>query len=425
MTEAQLADERTIHAGIDDLVTAYRSHLQSLVQIPSPIGEEFAAQAEVARLMTEIGLTVDVFDIDPETLAGVAGFTAPKRAYEGRPCVVGTLKGQGGGRSIALNAHIDTAPIDPAGKWTHPPFEGRIDGGYLFGRGAWDDKAGVIEALLVADAIKRSRIKLRGDLVVQIVVEDEATGNGTLACLARGHRTDAAIIVDGTWPERFIVSHLGQVWFQVDLHGRSAPASVASRGANPLEAVGPLLKRLRALVDERNATVAAWGANTAPYFVNVGQASAGAWEGAVPSGCVLRGQFGFAPPDLPETARAALVAAIRDVQSEPEWPAGVSATIAFDGLETPVVVGDASNEIVLTLSATIARLQGRPLVESVISGHCDIRHFLSNSSQGPIPVCLYGPGGGKNAHAEDEYFDLTHLPIVARNLASVVLEWCR
>ena len=140
--------------------------------------------------------------------------------------------------------------------------------------------------------------------MIQVVVEDEATGNGTLACLARGHRTDAAIIVDGTWPERFIVSHLGQLWFRVDLHGRSAPASVATRGANPLDAVGPLLRRLRAFVDERNAGAAPWGANTTPYFVNIGHASSGAWEGAVPTGCALRGQFGFPPPDTPETARA-------------------------------------------------------------------------------------------------------------------------
>jgi acetylornithine deacetylase len=226
--------EQRLHDALDALVPTYRGHLQELVRIPSPIGSEGAAQDVVARLMSAIGLSVDVFDIDPSALSGVAGFTAPGRHYAGRPCVVGTLKGSGGGRSLALNAHIDTAPIDPAGTWTHPPYSGAIDGDHLFGRGAWDDKAGVIECVMVADAVKRSGLDMRGDLVIQIVVEDEATGNGTLACLARGHRADAAIIVDGTWPERFIVSHMGQIWFRVDLHGRSAPASVGNRGSHPL-----------------------------------------------------------------------------------------------------------------------------------------------------------------------------------------------
>ena len=417
-------DERRLHDTIDDLTPAYRHLLQSLVKIPSPIGDESAAQQEVARVMRGIGLSVDVFDIDPIALGHVAGFVAPTRTYRERPCVVGTLKGDGGGRSITLNAHIDTAPVDPSGVWTYPPYDGHIDGDRLFGRGAWDDKAGVIEILLVADAIKRSGLKLKGDLVIQVVVEDEATGNGTLACLARGHRSDAAIIVDGTWPERFIVSHLGQLWFRVDLRGRSAPASVASRGANPLEAVGPLLTQLRHFVHQRNAAATAWGANTTPYFVNIGQASSGAWEGAVPSGCTLRGQFGFPPPETPQTARKILTEALQQASSHADWPADVTVAVAFDGLQTPVVVGDASNAMVRALSATVERLQGKTLIESVISGHCDIRHFLSNPWQPAIPVCLYGPGGGKNAHSEDEYFDLSHLPVVARNLSSVVLEWC-
>jgi len=420
-----VSDERRLHHTIDDLIPAYRELLQTLVRIPSPIGDESAAQREVARVMRSIGLSVDVFDIDPATLGHVPGFVAPARAYRDRPCVVGTLKGDESGRSITLNAHIDTAPIDPGGSWTHPPYSGHIDGDRLFGRGAWDDKAGVIEVLLVADAIKRSGLKLKGDLVIQVVVEDEATGNGTLACLARGHRTDAAIIVDGTWPERFIVSHLGQLWFRIDLHGRSAPASVAARGANPLDAVGPLLRQLRNFVHERNASATPWGANPSPYFVNIGHASSGAWEGAVPTGCTLRGQFGFALPDTPETARETLTAALREASGDPAWPADVTVTVVFDGLQTPVVIGDASNAMVQALSTTIARLQGKALVESVISGHCDIRHFLSNPWQPAIPVCLYGPGGGKNAHSEDEYFDLSQLPVVARNLSSVVFEWCR
>jgi acetylornithine deacetylase/succinyl-diaminopimelate desuccinylase-like protein len=200
---------------------------------------------------------------------------------------------------------------------------------------------------------------------------------------------------------------------------------VASRGANPLLAIGPLARQFRALVDQRNAVAKPWGANTAPVFINLGQAAGGAWEGAVPTGASLRGQFGFVLPDTPETAAAAVTAALERAQRDPEWPAGVTGQVVIDGLQTPVVFGDAANPIVKSLTSTIERLQGKALQESVISGHCDIRHFLSNPWSPAIPVCLYGPGGGKNAHSEDEYFDLSHLPLVGRNLASVALEWCR
>ena len=121
MRESKLAAERRVHEAIDTLTPAYRSLLQTLVRIPSPIGEEAGAQREVERAMRHIGLITDVFDIDRKALAGVPGFAAPARDYANRPCVVGTLKGAGGGRSIALNAHIDTAPVDAFGHWTHQP----------------------------------------------------------------------------------------------------------------------------------------------------------------------------------------------------------------------------------------------------------------------------------------------------------------
>jgi len=418
------AVEQKVHEAIDALVPAYRDWLQALVRIPSPIGEEAAAQREVERAMRALALTTDVFDIDPRALASVPGFAAPRRSYAGRPCVVGTMKGAGNGRSIALNAHVDTAPIDPGGRWTHPPYSGHIEGNLLYGRGSWDDKAGIVESLLVCEALRKSGVTLRGDVVVQIVVEDEATGNGTLACLARGHHTDAAIVVDGTWPERFIVSHMGQLWFRIDLEGRSAPASVASRGANPLAAVGPLLRHIEAFVAARNANTAPWGTNTAPAFINIGHVHAGAWPGAVPSGCSLHGQFGFVPPDTPAAARQALTEMVMNTADDRAWPADVRLSIAFDGLETPVVVGDPGNPVVRSLESTLSRLRGAVLQESVISGHCDLRHFYDNPWRPGIPACLYGPGGGRNAHSEDEYFNLDHLPVVARSLASVVLEWC-
>ena len=294
----------------------------------------------------------------------------------------------------------------------------------MYGRGAWDDKAGVAEMLLVAEAIKVAGVQLRGNLVLTSVVDDETMGNGTLAALSRGHVADGAIIVDGTWPERFIVSHLGQIGFRITLLGRSAPASVAWRGANPLHAVGAVVQSLRDLVERKNAAAVPWGANAAPTFVNIGRAEAGAWAGAVPCACVLDAQYGFAPPDTPASARQELTAALESAQEGSGWPQDVGAKIDFNGLETPVVIGDPENAVVRLLSGAVQRLRERRLEASIISGHCDLRHYQSNPWRPSIPACLYGPGGGRNAHAEDEYFELDHLRLVAENLASAVLEWC-
>jgi acetylornithine deacetylase len=112
------AEPRVLEA-IDRLEPAYRSLLQALVRIPSTVGEEAEAQALVSRHMREIGLTVDSFDIDAEALRPLAAFNPSPRNYAGRPCVVGRMSGTGGGRSLLLNAHIDTVPVDTLNAWTY------------------------------------------------------------------------------------------------------------------------------------------------------------------------------------------------------------------------------------------------------------------------------------------------------------------
>ena len=98
------------------------------------------------------------------------------------------------GKSLILNGHIDVVPTGPLDMWSSPPFEPRISGGWMYGRGAGDMKAGLAANLAALDALARLGLKPAGDVYVQSVVEEECTGNGALACLQRGYRADAAII---------------------------------------------------------------------------------------------------------------------------------------------------------------------------------------------------------------------------------------
>ena len=411
--------EARVLAAIDRLEPAYRDLLQSLVRTPSPVGEEGAAQAIVAGHMRDIGLDVDVFDINPSDFSGDARFNSSPHSYAGRPCVVGKRKGSGGGRSLVLNAHIDTVPVDAAETWTFPPYGGVIDGARIYGRGAADDKAGVVECLLVAHALREAGLELAGDLLVASVVEDESTGNGSLAAVQRGHVGDGVVIVDGTWPERFIVSHMGHVSFQIRLPGVAGHAT--STGPNPIAAVGQVVTALQHYVSGRNlAQQTPWGTNARPHFINFGMVRGGVWPGSVPADCVIEGQCGFPPPESCAGARDALREVLRDLAQSPEWPLATPASITFAGLETPPQVGDPHNPLVNLLVETVRERHGADLLESVIAGHCDLRHYTATTSA----ACLYGPGGGRNVHGADEYFELAHLPLVAGNLACVALRWC-
>ena len=410
-------------ASIDRLLPRYRELLQELVRTPSPVGGEGDAQALVATHMQQIGLDVRSFDIDPGALQHLPGFNPTTRDYAGRPCVVGKAKGSGSGRSLLLNAHIDTVPVESSETWSHPPFSGAIESDRLYGRGACDDKSGVVECLLVAHAIKDAGLALAGDLTIASVVEDESSGNGTLATIETGYTADGVIIVDGTWPERFIVSHMGQVTFEIQIDG--VPGHATSAGPNPVFAIGFAIDALQSLVAERNAAcTSSWGDKASPYFVNVGMLQGGVWPGSVPARCTIGGQFGFAPPDTCATVRAGIRDAMTRASAHARWPSGAVVAVRFAGLETEPHIGEPANPLVQLLSKTISERHHSTLRESVISGHCDLRHYASAERGRTTAACLYGPGGGRHVHGTDEYFELAHLPIVAGNIACVAIDWC-
>src|SRR5215213_2815041 len=85
----------------------------------------------------------------------------------GRPSVVATARGRGGGRSLMLNAHMDTVGVEGMAK----PFDPRIEGGRLYGRGAYDMK-GALAACMIAGA-RLAQEDLRGDVTVTAVADEE------------------------------------------------------------------------------------------------------------------------------------------------------------------------------------------------------------------------------------------------------------
>src|SRR5712691_4430254 len=109
----------------------------------------------------------------------------------GRTSVVGVVRGSGGGRSLLLNAHMDTVGV--AGM--ERPHEPRIEGNRLYGRGAFDMKGG-LAAIMVA-AAQAKKLALRGDVILTAVADEEYASIGTQSILKRWS-ADAAIVTEPT-----------------------------------------------------------------------------------------------------------------------------------------------------------------------------------------------------------------------------------
>ncbi|MDQ3362916.1 MAG: M20/M25/M40 family metallo-hydrolase, partial [Actinomycetota bacterium] len=134
---------REVEARRDDAVRL----LQELVRVPSTTGEEGAVQKKVEHAFRGRGLEVDVWEAKANEVEPYRDHVGGQETYENRPNVAGTRRGRGGGRSLLLNAHIDTVAPGEPGAWGHDPLGGEVVGDRLYGRGSCDMKGGLVTHL--------------------------------------------------------------------------------------------------------------------------------------------------------------------------------------------------------------------------------------------------------------------------------------
>jgi len=198
----------------------------------------------------------------------------------GRPNVIVTARGTGGGRTLLLNGHLDTVGV--AGM--ERPFDAGIRNGRLYGRGAYDMK-GALAAALVAAARAREE-RLAGDVVVACVIDEELASTGTERLVA-SCSADAAIVCEPT-DERLCITHKGFVGFEIETQGRAAHGSRPDLGVDAIAAMGSILTRLADL-----ATRLGGGPGHAllgPGSIHASLIEGGQEYSSYPATCLLTGE---------------------------------------------------------------------------------------------------------------------------------------
>jgi acetylornithine deacetylase len=154
----------------------------------------------------------------------------------GRASVIGVLAGAGGGTSLMLNAHTDT--VGSGGM--KDPFAPTVREGRVYGRGAYDMKGSLAAIMIVAREAKK--LKLRGDMIIAAVADEEVASLGTAAVLKR-IEADAAIVTEPT-EMRMCLAHKGFAWLEVETRGVAAHGSRPDLGVDAVAHMGPILTRV-------------------------------------------------------------------------------------------------------------------------------------------------------------------------------------
>lgn len=370
---------RSVRSVLDDLaeltgrLVAIESTNPDLVV--DGVGEAKIA-AFVASWLEAAGLEVELYEAAP-----------------GRPNVVGVARGRGGGRSLLLNAHMDTVGVAGVAN----PFTPVVRGGRLHGRGAGDMKGSLAASMLVGAAVVSEG--LRGDVIVAAVADEEVGSLGTEA-LVRQTSADAAIVTEPT-DEVVAIAHKGFVAFEVETVGRAAHGSRPDLGVDAIAAMGPVLTGIAAL----DARLRGAGGHR---LLGTGSVHASVIEGgqeysSYPAGCLLKGERRTVPGET----RADVLADLEDLA------AGTGAIV-----RVPFHRGPFETAVDSPVVAALHRHLGHEAVGGVA--------FWADSAllaDAGIPTLLFGPIVG-DIHGVDEWVDLASLERCHDAYLAVARELC-
>lgn len=396
------------------------SLIQELVRRPSHQGEG-EVQQFITQWWQKRGIEPDKWEPQLADLAKHSGFVEVDYDYSGRPNVVVLLKGQGGGHSLTLNGHTDVVPVEPV-PWTHgDPWGGQYVDGKVYGRGSVDMKGGLAIGMIVIDALLECNIQLKGDLQMQFVVDEENGGNGTLAAITRGYRSDGTIFLEPIMPHTTFVSSRGAQFFRIIIPGIEAGIEFQFTTPNAIQKAYLLFDAVQAYAywraSQADHPLYAWDATKIP--VTICKIQAGSWPSTLPAQCIMEGSVECLPGEDIDQVKEEFRAYLLESARQDPWLKDNPPTIEWFGLryesgETPL-----DNPFIIQLTKTYQEITGH-ILEKLGGGGTDLRLSLLYANS---PSVILGPTGG-DFHATDEYVDIDSVLQVAQVIGKFILDWC-
>jgi acetylornithine deacetylase len=285
-----------------------------LVNISSPTGDEQAMAEHMANLLHDMGLQVQWQEVE-----------------EGRPNVLGTWRGTGGGKTLMFNGHMDTSYSgrEPwlAGRGFRP--EARVEGDYLYGLGISNMKGSLACYIEAVRALQAGGVRLQGDVLIAAVVGeiektqwgDEFRGKeyrgyaaGSRHLVTHGGVADMCVLGEPT-EQRIVLGHYGSIWMRLSTKGPFMHTAFSGGRSEENSIV-----RMRDVLDAVLEWIPDWQARTSyggkPGIVNVGSVRGGfPWRVSRTPGRTDLFLDVRVPPTMPMAeARAALADWVRELQ---------------------------------------------------------------------------------------------------------------
>ncbi len=376
-------------------------------------------QRFISQRLEAMGFSTETFEADAATLPVFPGSgVVPDRDLSNMPIVVGRREGRG--RSLLLNAHYDVVPPGVLENWSHPPFEGVVSGGNVFGRGACDMKGGFAAMLHALESIQGAGVELASPLVFESVPDEEQTSMGTLACCVRGLRADAGIIPEPTGLT-VLVACRGSFSGKIIVEGRAGHSEMAQPPWEEGGAVNAIAKAVRVL-EGLEALNASWQASPAkrhkyldPDIIVPTMIRGGEWEVMHPE----RVEITFTSDFVPATKdiRGEIQRVLDAIAGGDPWMRAHPPRIEPAGFLYAGEVGE-DEPIVRSASEALTDLGIAPQLRG-FGSLTDMVHLVNSAK---VPTVSIGPSPS-TAHTADEHVSIDELVTTAKAIALIALRW--
>ena len=396
--------------------------------VDDPPREEAALQEYLAERLHAAGAETEVWEPDPNELGGKP-LVPEGLSFEGRPQLIARFPGEGSGRSLLLNGHIDVVSSEPRASWSSDPNRAEVRDGKLFGRGSCDMKGGVAALVFAAEALAGLGIRLDGDLVVCTNTDEESSGAGGMALVAHGVRADAGIVPEPTSFEVWVACR-GSSYATIEVPGRPGHAEIAQPhwreggAVNAIEKativlgeIQRLRKDWRAREDYRHPYLSA--PDMVPTVI-----AGGEWPVTYPSSCRMTCGVLYVPAQADAagwgseverevTDRLLRAAAVDDWLAEN--PPSITWSTGVMSMEI------SSEEPIVTTALAASEDLGRPSKLAGLDSWYDGATF---TLLGGTPAIGFGPSAIGGAHTIDEFVPVDELVACAQALALSALRFC-
>lgn len=349
------------------------------------------------------------------------GFQAVKqKVTEERFNVIGKMKGAGNGKTLLLNGHLDTVPPY---EMDFDPFAARVENGIVFGRGTVDMKGAIACMLMSMVTLKRSGVKLKGDLIFAGTVGEEGPGEGMEKFVLEPVQADGAMVGEPSNFE-YAIGHRGLEWIEIEVIGKGAHGGTPELGVNAIVKAARLIVNLEEKIG-RNLPQK-FHPHMGPAVMNIGFIKGGTQPSTVADRCIIQLDRRYIPGETVET----VVQEIQDVvdemaASDPQFKANISRMpenlMEFHD-HVPLVTPE-NSPFVDSVKNVLRYINGQSEPTLTTRRGWTDAAMLGHYAKIPSVVC--GPGDIRYSHSRNEQMKVSDLLKGVELYSLVALDFCR